>query len=508
MKYIDKFLNSITMYRLVLYGLFLLVFFGIGFGFTGVLPLNGWQMVISFFVLTMTAYMSNIAFGYLFKVPVNAESSAITALILFLIMPPPTSLMTGLFLVLAAVVAMAGKYFINIKGKHIFNPAALGALVVGLVGLFAPTIYPTWWVGSAVMLPVVVIFGFLVTRKIHRFDLVITFLVVAALAIIANTWYLGESITETLRLAILSGPIIFFSTIMLTEPLTSPPARKMRLIYAGVVALLISIPYHVGSIYSTPELGLILGNVFAYFVSPKERLILRLKEKLQLAPMVYDFVFTANQKMKFTAGQYMEWTINHPGDGRGNRRFFTIASAPSESEIHLGVKVPKDHSAFKKALLEMKPGDELMAGGLSGEFNLPKDSAKKVVAIAGGVGITPFRSMVKEMINKSEKRDLVLFYVSADEAEFVYKDVFAQAEALGVKSVYVLSTPKDLPAPSSWTGYTGFITKEMIEKEVSDYKNRAYYISGPPGMVEAYKKLLTGMGVSRTAITTDYFPGY
>ena len=116
--------------------------------------------------------------------------------------------------------------------------------------------------------------------------------------------------------------------------------------------------------------------------------------------------------------------------------------------------------------------------------------------------------MVKEMINKSEKHDLVLFYVSADEAEFVYKDVFAQAEPLGVKSVYVLSAPKDVSVPASWTGYTGFLTKEMIEKEVGDFKSRTYYISGPPGMVEAYKKLLTEMGVSRTAIKTDYFPGY
>ncbi len=504
MKYIDKLLNSITMYRLVLNGLFLFALLGIGFGLAGVLPMSGWQMIVSFFILTISSYTSNLLFGKLFKVPINSESSSITALILFLIMPAPTSIEAGIYLALAAVVAMGSKYILNIKGKHIFNPAAFGALAVGVAGLM----YPTWWVGSAVILPAVAILGFLVARKIHRFDLVITFFLIAAAATFGASMYYGESFIETMRVAIFSGPVIFFATIMLTEPLTSPPTRKMRLLYAAIVALLVSLPYNIGPVYRTPELALILGNFFAYFVSPKQRLILRLKEKLQLAPMVYDFVFTPNQKMAFTAGQYMEWTLAHSSDSRGNRRFFTIASAPSEKEIHLGVKVPQDHSAFKEALLNMKPGDELMAGGLSGEFNLPIDSHKKVVAIAGGIGITPFRSMVKEMINKNEKRDLVLFYVSADQAEFVYKDVFEEAEPLGVKSVYVLSAPQDVPAPSSWKGYSGRITEEMIKDEVSGYKNRVYYISGPPGMVEAYKKLLTGMGVSRSSITTDYFPGY
>ncbi len=100
---------------------------------------------------------------------------------------------------------------------------------------------------------------------------------------------------------------------------------------------------------------------------------MRLKEKLQLAPAVFDFVFTPNRPMAaaFTAGQYMDWTIDaSKNDTRGNRRYFTIASSPTESEVHLGVKVPKDPSTFKQALLNMKPGDELMAGTLAGDFNL------------------------------------------------------------------------------------------------------------------------------------------
>lgn len=489
MKYIDNFLNAITMYRLVLYGLTVLVVISIGFGFAGVLPLNGLHMLSSLVILLASCGISNYLLGKLFKIPVNTESVFITAYILFLILPPATTIVPQLTLVLAGIIAMSSKFVLNIKGKHIFNPAAIAALVIGLAGLMLPT----WWVGSAVLLPVVGVFGLLVVRKIRHFDLFLTFCLVALVAIVATNMSYGGTFIVSFKGAFTSWPLVFFGTIMLTEPITSPPARIFRMMYGAIVALLFSISFHVGAIYSTPELALIIGNLFSYVVSPKERLVLTLKEKIKSAPMVYDFIFTANRPMKFMAGQYLEWTLGHKNsDSRGNRRYFTIASAPSEKEIRLGVKVPDESSSFKKALLEMQPGDELMAGALAGEFNLPKDTNKKIVAIAGGVGITPFRSMVKHMIETNEKRDLVLLYVCNNESEFVYKDVFDAAQSLGVKPVYM----------------TSFITEETITKEVTDFKNRLYYISGPPGMVQAYKKLLTSMGVSTSAITTDYFPGY
>ena len=157
MNYIDKFLNSITMYRLVLYGLFVIATFGIIFAFLGWLPLNGWQMLVNLVVIIASCAVFNYILGYFFKVPVNAESSYISSLILFLILPPADSLVTIIILVVACLVAMASKFVINIKGKHIFNPAAFAALALGVSGL----IYPTWWVGSLVILPFVGIVGFL-----------------------------------------------------------------------------------------------------------------------------------------------------------------------------------------------------------------------------------------------------------------------------------------------------------------------------------------------------------
>ncbi len=494
------------MYRLVLYGLFVIALMAIGFAFSGILPFNGWYMLLSLLVLLMACMWTNILLGYLFKVPLNVESCYITALILFLIFPPATTLLAYVVLVLIAILAMSSKFILNIRGKHVFNPAAIAALLVGFAGL----VLPTWWVGSSIMLPIVAVVGLLIVRKIHRFDLFITFLFVSLSAIVITNIIYGEEFFNSIRLAFSSWPIIFFGSVMLTEPSTMPPTFKSRLTYGVLVGLLFGVSFHIGKIYSTPELALVVGNIFAYIVSPKQKLILKLKEKLQLAPSVYDFVFVPDKQFAFTAGQYMEWTLGHnPSDTRGNRRYFTIASAPTEKEIHLGVKIPVDSSSFKKALVSLNPGDEVVAGTLSGEFNLPKDVSKKVVGIAGGVGITPFRSMIKNMVDKKEQRDFILFYLSADPSEFVYKDIFESAKQIGVKTIYILSVPNGAPIPSDWNGKTGYITKEMITQEIPDFIDREYYISGPPAMVEVYKKLLVStLGVSRTAIKTDYFPGY
>ncbi len=273
--------------------------------------------------------------------------------------------------------------------------------------------------------------------------------------------------------------------------------------------LLYGTTFHIGSLlYSSPELALLLGNIFSYVVSPKQRLILYFKEKVRMSPTLFDFVFTPNQRIRFRAGQYWDWTLGHmKPDTRGNRRFFTIASSPTEPEIRLGVKIPDKSSTFKQALVALKPGDVVLGGQLAGDFTLPEDASKKIVAIAGGIGITPFRSMVKDRLDRNMQTDMVLFYASTDAQDFAYKEIFEEGKRIGIKAVYLLSGSKVIPP--DWKGPTGFLTKELIEANVHDYQNRLYYLSGPNVMVTNYKKLLRStMGIPNSAIHTDYFPGY
>lgn len=491
------------MYRLVLYSLTILCVLGLVGGFTGLLPLSGVGLLSSLVLLLITCVATNRFCAHIFKVPVNIESEYITAFILFLIMPPVTSVTLALFGFLAAVVAMASKYVLGARGKHIFNPAALGVFIASLSGFGAAV----WWVGSKYLVVFVAIMGLLFVRKVRKFSMFTSFTVVAMLSFTVRSFMSGYELDDFLFEMLVSGPLIFFGAVMLTEPLTMPPKRAMQVVYGGLVGLLFATPYHIGMLFNSPELALLVGNVFSYTVSPKQRLLLRLKEKIQMAPLVYDFVFSHEGRFRFEAGQYMEWTLGQSEpDTRGNRRFFTIASAPTETEVHLGVKIPAEASSYKKRLAGFVVGDVVFAGQVAGDFTLPKNLSQPIIAIAGGIGITPFRSMIKEIIDSKKQVQMTLFYASSDPAEFVYKDVLTEGERYGVKSVFVLSGAKQ--APADWQGKTGYITREMITAEAPDYKQAIYYISGPNVMVDAYKKLLNDIGIPRMQVVTDFFPGY
>jgi ferredoxin-NADP reductase len=304
---------------------------------------------------------------------------------------------------------------------------------------------------------------------------------------------------------LLRSSFLFFAFVMLTEPLTTPPKWQTRVIYGALVGFLFAPNVHIGSLYFTPELALLVGNVFSYIVSPKGRFMLTLTEIQESARDVYDFIFTPDRSFAFAPGQYMEWTLAHKyPDNRGNRRYLTIASSPTEDHVRLGVKFYPESSSFKRKLAEMKAGDTISAAHLAGGFVMPKDPAKKLVFIAGGIGVTPFRSMVQYLLDKKEARPIIMFYSNKLANDIAYKDVFDRAEQeLGIKTVYTVTSEKN-PVPGT---YNGFIDAELIKREVSDYRERTFYISGPHAMVEAFKKTLHEAGVSRFRIKSDFFPG-
>ena len=212
--------------------------------------------------------------------------------------------------------------------------------------------------------------------------------------------------------------------------------------------------------------------------------------------------------MAFEPGQYLEWTLAHKNkDDRGMRRYFTIASSPTEENYVAGIKFYEKSSSFKRTMVDMNIGDKIVAGQLDGDFTLPKNKNKKLVFIAGGIGITPFRSMAKYLIDTNEKRDIIIFNSNKTASDIVYQDIFYQAELrLGIK---VVNTLTDLNSvPNDWRGETGFVNEEMILRYAPDFKQRTFYISGPPMMVSMFKEALKKMGVSRLHIKTDFFPGF
>jgi ferredoxin-NADP reductase len=444
----------------------------------------------------------NKIFSWAYDAPSNPESTYVTALILALIITPAASFTDHNFLILAfwaSGLAMASKYILAIGKKHIFNPAAIAVVITA----FALNQSASWWVGTVTMLPFVLFGGFLVTRKIQRFDLVLSSIISSLVVILGLSLMNGGNIFSLGWNVLVSTPLIFFATVMLTEPLTTPPTSALRVPYGILTGFLFAPAVHFGGIYSTPELSLVVGNVFSYLVSPKKKLTLSLKEIEKISDDSYDFIFTPDQKMSYRPGQYMEWTLGHPyPDNRGIRRYFTLSSSPTERELRLGVKFYENSSSFKRKLSSMNIGDKIIASGLAGDFVLPKNKKKKLVFIAGGIGITPFRSMIKYLIDKQEKRDIILFYSNKNATDIVYEEIFNEAyNVLGIKTVYVITNPKS-------SGYSGSMNDRIIMSEVPDYKEREFYISGPRGMVTGFGELLQSIGVKGNNIKTDFFPGF
>ncbi|MDG4881895.1 RnfABCDGE type electron transport complex subunit D [Mesorhizobium sp. WSM4884] len=500
-KTLDRLLDHLTMYRLVLYYLTALLGIAFVFGFLNLVPHDPVALAFTTALVLAACWITNRVFVRTFEVPANSESVYITALILALILDPvaATDAKAVGAVAFASIWAISSKYILAVSRKHLFNPAALGVALAALL-LDHPA---TWWVGGNVwLLPLVLAGGALVVRKLRRLDLVATFFGAALATILVTTdpSQYGTALWETFS----SSPLLFFAFVMLTEPLTAPTTRWPRIAFAGIVGFLFAPNVHIGSFYFTPELALLVGNLFAYAVSPKGRFVLTLERIEQTTIDSYDYIFRSQRKLAFQAGQYLEWTLGlDKSDSRGNRRYFTVASSPTEQSVRLGVKFYPQSSAFKRRLGTMRPGSTIHASQLAGDFTLPSDPKVKIAFLAGGIGITPFRSMLQFLIDRKEARPIVVLYGTESQEDIAYREVLGSARReLGIKTFHAV-------AKGAVRGqYPGYIDARLVRLTMPDYLERTFYISGPQAMVKALRQKLLAMGVRRSKIKVDYFPGF
>lgn len=503
-KQFDRWLNNITMYALVQYGLLAVITIATGLGFAGILPYSGWSILISVTILASVCRGLNLLLAKLWRATPSVESATITGFILTLVLAPPRAPRDYLTLALVAAVAMMSKYVLAVRRQHVFNPAAIALVIIGLAGSTSAI----WWVATPVLLPATAILGFLVARKLQRLSFVATcisaaLVVMSALAIQQGSW--TPSVITT---AFLSWPLVFWATIMVTEPATIPTTKRLRYAYAVIAGGLFAAQLQVGPIATTPEVALVIANLFAFGVSRRRRVRLTLVETRELAASTQEFVFKADRSMPFKAGQYLEWALPHRRpDLRGSRRYFTIAASPTEEHLRLGIKLgPGRISSFKTALAAMTPGQWLTAAHAAGDFTLPEDPTIPLVWIAGGIGVTPFRSMAKFLNDTKDKRKVDLLYLAGLPEAFAYRDVFDEAaKKLGIRVHYILTDPTKDP---KWAGPTGPLTPEMLAKLVPDWSSRRYYVSGPSGLVASLRGKLSASGIKASDIKVDDFPGF
>jgi ferredoxin-NADP reductase len=503
LKPIDGLLNHITMYRLVLYYLGALLATDFGLGLLGLAQHDPAQLAFSVALITAVCWLVNRALAFAFRIPANTESVWITAGIVALIMQPVAAgdgkAMLGLLV--ASVAGIASKFLLAIYRKHIFNPVAFGVLV----SAYAVDAPATWWVGGTVwLLPIVVFGGLLILRKVQRFEMfavyVVTYLAMTLLTATPDMY--GDLLSQTF----LSSPLLFAGFAMLTEPMTAPAAKWPSLAFGALVGALSSPAAHIGDyFYFTTEAALLLGNVLAWLINPKYRFKLTLERIEKTAHGCYDYVFHTHRPVEHKPGQYLDWTMHtHRGDDRGNRRTFTIASSPAEKRVRLGVKFYPQPSAYKQTMLAMKPGDVIYGAQLAGEFTLP-EADEKFAFIAGGIGVTPFRSMIQHMMDVGDTRPVTLFYGNNRASEIAYVDVFNRAEnEIGLRTIYAVAEAHH----NETNFHPGFIDADLIMREMPDYAERLFYISGPRSMVVKFEQVLRELGIARNRIKTDFFPGF
>jgi ferredoxin-NADP reductase len=487
------------MYRLLSITLSVLWGFAIFLSLLGLLPFSALAMIVSGAVLILASYLSNLLFGWLFGIRTHSESTYITALILFFIFSPsllPTDIAA---LALVAVIASGSKYLLAIRGRHIFNPAAIAAVIISLTGIT----YATWWVATPVMLPMVLVCAFLILYKTRRLALGCVFLAVAIPLILINYALNGQTLAEAV-LALPSWPLLFLVGFMLSEPLTLPPRRWQQLTVGAVVAALFAIPFHIGAITGSPALALVVGNAIAFLFAQRHKITMTFQGRIQLTPTISEFIFKTQEPIKFVAGQYMEITVPHAHkDGRGIRRIFSIVNAPGDTTVRFGVKMYDRSSSFKQALMNLQAGGQIEATGIGGDFVLPKKDDIPLLFIAGGIGITPFISHLLDLKKRAQHRDIILVHAVSSIDDISHVDALMES---GIHVILVTET--DIPMrDASWIHYPSKrLTAQDIAKLVPDLSKRRVYISGPPTMIDDIKYQLKRVGVNRVA--SDYFTGY
>ena len=155
----------------------------------------------------------------------------------------------------------------------------------------------------------------------------------------------------------------------------------------------------------------------------------------------------------------------------------------------------------------MDQNSQIVAAQVAGDFTLPKNKRNKLVFIAGGIGITPFRSMIKYLLDINEKRDIVLLYAVNTTDELAYLDILETAQQqLGIQVQYIVANATNNTPNNSV--YPGYVNAEIIQKFIPDHHERTFYISGSHAMVESVNENLAELKVTKRYIKKDYFPGY
>jgi ferredoxin-NADP reductase len=220
------------------------------------------------------------------------------------------------------------------------------------------------------------------------------------------------------------------------------------------------------------------------------------------------FHFERPSGFQFKAGQTLDLTIVDPPetDADGNTRTFSIASAPQDADIFIATRMRG--SAFKRVLASAPPGLAIDAEGPMGSFTLHHNVAKPAVFLAGGIGITPFHSMIHDAAARKLAQPLWLFYSNHRPEDAPFLDDLQNVANTYPSFHFVPTMTRAAESKQPWRGETGPINREMMARHLSDLSGPVYYVAGPPGLVTGMREMLLTSGIDEDDVRSEEFSGY
>jgi ferredoxin-NADP reductase len=234
----------------------------------------------------------------------------------------------------------------------------------------------------------------------------------------------------------------------------------------------------------------------------------KLLERRPETPDIMTFVFDlGGQRYPFTAGQFAFFELDSltADDPRGKRRHFTLSCSPTEHGI-VQFTTKLRGFGFKETLRNAPIGLEVTVEDARGRFTLPESTSQPILFLGGGVGVTPFRSILRNAADENLPHHITMLYSATTPDQIVFRREFEQLpqENPNLKIILTVTDGNG----GGWKGETGRIDAEKINRYVSDISNSLFYTCGPPPMVQAMEEVLKSMDVPADNIRVERFSGY
>lgn len=235
---------------------------------------------------------------------------------------------------------------------------------------------------------------------------------------------------------------------------------------------------------------------------------LKLKRRETVAEGTMAFHFEKPEGFQFKAGQAIDLSLIEPPetDAEGNTRAFSLISAPFETELAFATRM-RD-TAFKRVLKTLPAESPVRVAGPFGRFTLHNDASRPAVFLAGGIGITPFFSIVKQAFQERLPHRLFLFYSNKRPEEAAFLEELTKLEQMNPNFRFIGTMTEMEKSKLPWAGTTTHIGAELLKQILGQLNGPVYYSAGPPGMVAAMCMMLKEAGVDDDDIRTEEFSGY